>query len=306
LYTYSFVVDGVAQADPANTLIQPIATGGSESIVQVPGRSPLIWETRNVPHGVLHHHSYYSAQVAEDRDFWVYTPPGYEAARKRSFPVLYLLHGVMDDAATWTTAGRANVILDNLIADHKASPMLLVMPLGYGFSDVPDHMAEQFAGPGTQKKLMDAMDAMLVGELIPQVDRNYGVDKSARSRAIAGVSMGGSQALYFGLNHPEVFGWVGSFSGAFIMYGDQLGSWFPTLGSASKEKAQRLTISCGKEDFLLNVNRKLEAWLKPQAAPFTSVETPGGHTWNVWRRNLADFAPRLFHAEAGRTKTGGS
>jgi enterochelin esterase family protein len=293
-YCYRFLVDGVALADPANPLGKPIVTGGNESLVHVPGPASLSWEARDVPHGTLHRHLRPSAVLGEARGFWVYTPPGYDPADKQTYPVLYLLHGVMDDASAWTTAGRADVILDNLIAEHKAKPMLLVMPLGYGFAPVAERMSEAFGGPATQKKIMDVLTRYLLEEVIPEVEREYHVTKDREARAIAGLSMGGSQALSIGLNHRDRFGWMGSFSGALVMYGGAFGEWFPDLAGQAKPPMRLLWIACGTEDFLLAVNRKYTDWLKAKEVRFTAVETPGAHAWPVWRRNLTAFAPLLF------------
>src|SRR5438270_5687732 len=134
-YGYSFVADGVSLIDPSNSAMKPNLLSQS-SEVHVPGASSLPWEIANVPHGVIHRHFYKSEVVGDNRDFYVYTPPGYDAAARTLYPVLYLLHGFSDDASAWTAVGRANVILDNLIADGKAKPMLIVMPFGYGVPEV--------------------------------------------------------------------------------------------------------------------------------------------------------------------------
>jgi enterochelin esterase family protein len=198
----------------------------------------------------------------------------------------------MEVASAWTTVGRANVILDNLIAEHKVQPMIVVMPLGYGFASVPDRMSEQFADPVTQRKLADAFSRCLLEEIIPEVEKAYRVKKDRADRAIAGVSMGGSQALFIGLNHPDRFAWIGSFSGALIMLAP-FDQWFSKLNEGTGD-LRLLWIACGKADFLADVNEKYRNWLKSKGVHFTAVETPGGHTWPVWRRNLAEFAALLF------------
>ena len=294
IYTYTFVVDGVAIADPANPLCKSIVNGGHESLVHVPGAAALAWEAGDVPHGTVHRHVHRSKVVGEAREYFVYTPPGYDAADKHCYPVLYLLHGVMDDASAWTTAGRADVIFDNLIAQRKVKPMLVVMPLGYGFANVADRMNEQFGGPALQKKFLDAMSAYLLDELIPAVEGGYRVAGDREARAIAGLSMGGAQALYIGLNHPDRFAWIGSFSGALVMYGGPYAKWFPDLSAEGRPKLRLVWISCGAGDFLLGVNRKFTDWLKSNGVRCTTVEPPGAHAWPVWRRNLIEFAPQLF------------
>jgi enterochelin esterase family protein len=294
VYMYQFVVDGVVLADPANPAFRPVVTGGAESMVHVPGPSSLSWEPRDVPHGILHRHRERSKTIGELRDFWVYTPPGYDAVAQRTYPTLYLLHGVMDDASAWTTAGLAQTILDNLIADGGVKPMLVVMPLGYGFANVTDQIGMQFGGPATQKRIMDVLTHYVLDELMPLVEHAYKVTKDREARAIAGLSMGGAQALFIGLNHPARFAWVGAFSSALVMFGEPFTSWFPGLTAEANPRLRLLWIACGKEDFLLGVNRKYKAWLRLKGVPFIDFETPGAHAWPVWRRNLAEFAPLLF------------
>jgi enterochelin esterase-like enzyme len=294
LYPYSFVVDGVTLADPSNPLVKPIVMGGHQSIAHVPGPSSLSWEVSDVPHGTLHRHSYKSTIAGEGRDFIVYTPPGYDPAGKEEYPVLYLLHGITDDASAWTTAGRANVILDNLIAQGKATPMLVVNPLGYAFPNVAEDLFKLFRDPAMQRESMEKFSATVLDEIIPRVEKAYRVVKGRDSQAIAGLSMGGAQALQIGLNHPDRFGWVGSFSGAFVMYGNDYAKSFPTLDADPASKARLVWLACGTEDFLIEPHRKFEGWLKSKGVRFTSTETPGAHTWMVWRRYLTDLTPLLF------------
>jgi enterochelin esterase-like enzyme len=295
IYPYSFSVDGMTLADPANPLAKPIVMGGNQSLVHVPGGPELSWEVRDVPRGVLHHHVYRSKVAEEDRGYYVYTPPGYDPAGKEVYPVLYLHHGLTDDAAAWTAAGRAHVILDNLIADKKAKPMLVVMPLGYPFPDVPQNIFTRlFTDPATQRKSLDGFSETVRGELMPQVEKAYRVGKDRDARAIAGLSMGGAQALYIGLNHPDQFAWVGSFSGAINWYGDDFAGYFPAIKKGEDPKLKLAWVACGTGDGLIGANRKLLTWLKEQKVPFESKETDGGHTWMVWRRNLTDLAPLLF------------
>ena len=294
LYIYSFIVDGVALADPSNPNLKPIATGGAQSIVEVTGATPQLWEAANVPHGVLHRHTYWSKTVGEVRRFLVYTPPGYDPSGRMRYPVLYLLHGVMETEDGWIAAGRADAILDNLVYRHLCEPMLIVMPLGYGFANVPDRMIDQF-NLSKQRPLMDAMGQTLFAEVIPAVERTYKVRRGTEGRAVAGCSMGGAQALYFGRNHPEVFGAIGSFSGAFIMYSGGVEAWMPSRIARPK---QALIMACGKDDFLFATDRKVADWVKSKGAAPDIWETPGGHTWNVWRRNIVKFLPLLFRVGA--------
>jgi enterochelin esterase-like enzyme len=295
-YRYYFVVDDVALADPSNPLAKTVAVGGHESMVHVPGSDSLSWEVRDIPHGVLHRHEYHSVTVGESRAYWVYTPPGYNSEAPRRYPVLYLLHGVMEDSTAWVTAGRANVILDNLIERGLAKPMLAVFPLGYGFANVPDRVGDLLNGTVKQQQVMDVFAKSLVNEVMPQVERNYRVEKGRQSRAIAGLSMGGSQAIYIGLNHLDQFAWIGSFSAASIMFIPGYEKYFPNLGAGAHPRFRLFWVSVGTEDFLLSANRRFTAWLQSKNVQFTGIETPGGHAWMVWRRNLTEFAPLLFQS----------
>ena len=293
-YCYYFIVDGVQSGDPANTLMKPMITGGNENIVHVPGPTTLSWEENDVPHGVIHRHHYQSKVVGESRDFLVYTPPGYNPSARKTYPVLYLLHGVMESEIAWTNAGKANIILDNLIAQNKSKPMLIVMPLCYGFANAPDRVGEIFMSSIKQQQAwMDKVSETILTEIIPQVESSYKVGKNRESRAIAGLSMGGAESLYIGLNHLDKFANVGSFSGAFVMYGPSLEPWFPNV-SKRHPKVNLVTIDCGTEDFLIQPNRTTKTWLKKQGFTLTEAETPGAHTWMVWRRNLTEFLPLLF------------
>ena len=291
-YGYSFIADGVGLLDPMNALRKPNLLFAS-SEVHVPGPSSLPWEENDVPHGVVHHHFYHSKVVGDDRDFYVYTPPGYD--QKVPYPVLYLLHGYSDDASGWTAVGRANVILDNLIAEGKAMPMLVVMPLGYGapeFVQRTPQFGSVFRDAKLRERNMDRFRQALLEEVIPAVEAAYHVSGDREKRAIAGLSMGGAESLYTGLNNLDRFAWVGSFSAGGL--GEDFGAQFPKLDSNAKSQLRLLWIACGKDDTLIQANRKFRAWLDTKAVHHTDVETPGMHTWMVWRRNLSVFAPMLF------------
>jgi enterochelin esterase family protein len=290
LYGYSFRVDGVTLLDPANPVIKPNLLSPA-NVVHVPGPADLPWEVAAVPHGSLHRHFYRSTVVGDDRDFYVYTPPSYDRDPKTTYPVLYLLHGFSDDASGWSAVGRAHVILDNLIAQGKAKPMLVVMPLGYGAPEVLRGGFGAMRDPKLRQRNVDKFGETLVKEMIPEVERTYRVSRDRTARAIAGLSRGGGEALVTGLNSLDRFAWVGAFSSAVP---DDPDAAFPGLGARANERLRVLWIACGTEDRLIEGNRKLEAWLTSKQVRHTPVETPGGHTWMVWRRNLATFAPLLF------------
>ncbi|MGB2835593.1 MAG: alpha/beta hydrolase-fold protein, partial [Candidatus Sulfotelmatobacter sp.] len=168
-YGYSFVADGVRLIDPENPLLTPNLLD-TESAVYVPGPLSLPWELNDVPHGEVHHHFYRSAVAGDDRDYYVYTPPGYDPAAKRTYPVLYLLHGYSDDASGWTAVGHANVILDNLIAQGKAKPMIVVMPLGYGTMEMIRLHWEAWSHPDLRDTNFRKFSEALLTEVMPRVE----------------------------------------------------------------------------------------------------------------------------------------
>jgi enterochelin esterase family protein len=291
LYGYAFVADGVSLIDPSNPLIKPNLLH-LESVVHVPGPASLPWEISDIPRGAIHHHFYKSKIVGDDRDFYVYTPPGYDPLTKQTYPVLYLLHGFSDDASAWTAVGRAHVILDHLIALGNAKPMLVVMPLGYGAPDIVSHGFGAFRDVELRQRNFDKFRDALVSEVIPQVETSYAASKDRNSRAIAGLSMGGAESLLTGLNNMDRFAWVGAFSSGGL--GDDFDKAFPALESKANSQLSLLWVACGTSDHLIDANRKFRAWLKSKGIRHTDIETPGAHTWMVWRRNLAEFAPLLF------------
>jgi len=291
-YGYSIIVDGIRSIDPFNYLLKPNLLS-TENMVHVQGPPSLPWEMNDLPHGEIHHHFYHSAVAGDERDLYVYTPPGYDPAAKKTYPVLYLLHGFSDDASGWTAVGRANVIFDNLIAQGKAKPMIVVMPLGYGTMEIIRNGWAGIANPPDirQKSLSKFQEALLT-EVMPKVESEYRIANDRNSRAIAGLSMGGSESLLTGLNNLDKFAWVGAFSAGGMP--DEFDKDFPSLDAKANQQLKLLWIACGTEDRLITANRNLREWLKTKGIQHTDIETPGMHTWMVWRRNLAEFAPLLF------------
>lgn len=295
-YGYSFVADGVHLIDPLNPLLKPNLLN-INNMVRVPGPSSLPWELNDSPHGEIHHHYYKSAVAGDNRDFYVYTPPGYDSAGKQTYPVLYLLHGFSDDASGWTAVGRANVILDNLIAQGKARPMIVAMPLGYGTMEFVRPGEDTWANIELRDRNFKKFTEALLTEVMPQVEREYRVKKDPNARAIAGLSMGGSESLLTGLNNLDKFSWIGAFSSGGIP--EDFQADFPSIEVKTKnakanQQLHLLWIACGTDDRLITMNRGLREWLKSKGVRHTGVETPGGHVWMLWRRNLAEFASLLF------------
>jgi enterochelin esterase family protein len=294
-YGYSFVADGVGLIDPSNPLMKPNLLN-TQSMVHVPGPTSLVWEVNDVPRGTIHHHFYKSGIVGDERDFYVYTPPGYDLRAKRVYPALYLLHGFSDDASAWTAVGRAHVILDNLIAQGKAKPMIVVMPLGYGAPEVVSRGIGSFRDASLRQRNFQKFSEALLSEVVPQVETAYRVSKDRNSRAIAGLSMGGTESLLTGLNSLDRFAWIGAFSSGGLP--EDFNAEFPALDAKANAQLRRLWIACGTEDRLIDANRKFRDWLKSKGIQYTDVETPGAHVWMVWRRNLAEFASLLFREKA--------
>jgi enterochelin esterase-like enzyme len=285
LYGYSFNADGVSLIDPVNPSMKPNLLG-TTSMFHVPtADASLAWERRNVPHGAVHRHFYDSAICREARDLYVYTPPGYDPKGKTKYPVLYLLHGFSDDARGWTAVGQAHFILDNLIAEGKAKPMLVVMPLGYGDSGVLLNRELRF-------KSFELFRESLTKEIIPLVEKAYRVNADRSHRALAGLSMGGAETLFIGLNRLEVFSHLGAFSSGGLP--PDLAATFPGLDAKANAKLKDFWIACGKDDGLFAANNKFVEFLKERGVKHEYVVTEGAHTWLVWRRYLTTLAPRLF------------
>ena len=289
IYSYRFLVDGSYVLDTKNPTIQ---TNLQELVntFTIPGTPPMPWEPQPIPHGIVSHHVFTSSVVlgldGNQDNFYVYTPPGYDPKAKTLYPVLYLLHGFSDGADGWLSAGKANYILDSLIDSGKAKPMIVVMTLGYG------NMAVLKPGrtPGLNSQSTELFEKMLLTEVIPKIESEYHVAKDRDHRAIAGLSMGGGESLVTGLNHTDLFAWIGTFSAG---VNNTTLAKLPTL-TPQKANLHLLWMACGVDDALLKPNQTVIAALKAQNLPVTAIETPGHHQWPVWRDNLINFAPLLF------------
>ena len=294
VYSYSFHVDGATLLDPLNSHVVPnLAFLGSS--ITVPAQPPAPWELTDIPHGRVDRHVYTSHVgknlPANQSSYVVYTPPGYDAARQGGYPVLYLLHGWSDDENGWTAVGRANLILDSLIASGKAVPMIVVMPLGYGDFDFVTHGFSVWQDPAKVDANTALFSQLLESEIVPAAEREYDIAKGRESHAIAGLSMGGLESLTVGLNHTAQFAWIAGMSSA--IHGEQFDEHTPQLDPA-KANLKLLWVACGTGDGLLQPNRDFVAWAKGKGLPVTAVETPGAHTWLVWRDDLLRLAPLLF------------
>ncbi len=295
VYRYTFSVDGNVLPDPNNPYIKPLFKRAlGQSLAHVPGPDSLSWELNDVPHGVLSQHFFKSKLIGDDRDMRVYTPPGYDPKRKEPYPVLYLFHGLTDETSAWVTAGRENIIMDNLIARGKAKPMIIINTLGYGAPEMLDPAAGERTKEAYAKNEKLFVEALL-NEVIPMVEGLYNVGKTKNYRAVAGLSMGGAQSLDAGFNHADMFDYMGSFSPAVILLDADWDKAFPNLNESVNKKLKLAWIAIGKDDFLTPNDRKFIDWLKSKNIKHQYKETEGVHSYQVWRRYLTEFAPLLFN-----------
>jgi enterochelin esterase-like enzyme len=293
---YWLVVDGVAVNDPGSETF--FGYGRETSGVEVPEQGVDFYDAKDVPHGEVRALWYHSKVTGKARRAFVYTPPGYDAAADTRYPVLYLQHGAGEDERGWTTQGRANFILDKLIAARKARPMIVVMDNGYA-----DRAPEAGAAPAGERPSpfrfdFRAFEEVLTGELIPKVDGAYRTRTDRDHRALAGLSMGGMQALQIGLNHLELFATIGSFSGPPLGGFDVKTSYNGAFRDpvAFNKKVHLLWLGAGtaEERFAASV-KAVHTALDRAGVQHVVFESPGtAHEWQTWRRSLLDFAPRLF------------
>ncbi len=298
-YRYTFTVDNVAVVDPRSPAISE-SNSQVWSVVVVPGSE---WaDTKDVPHGAVAEVTYHSTVLSKDRRMHVYTPPGYEKGTTR-YPVFYLLHGASDSDDSWSSVGRAGFTMDNLIAAGKAKPMIVVMPNGH---------TRQFTwgAPGSRGPANE-FEQEFLKDILPTVEKTYRVLTDRKSRAIAGLSMGGGQTLNLAIPHQGMFAYVGVFSsglfGAFPIRrpgeaapaASQGNPWEDEhkaeLDNAEWKKGLKvLWFGTGKDDFLVETSRQTVDLLKKHGFKAEYDETDGGHTWINWRDYLPKFAQRLF------------
>jgi enterochelin esterase family protein len=293
IYSYSFSIDGRTIVDPSNNRIKSSSRGAGVSVLEVSGGR--LHEIRDVPHGSVQAQWYRSPSIGGTRRFFVYTPPGYEKNASTRYPVLYLLHGNGDTEAEWTSFGRANFILDNLLADGKIKPMLVVMPFGH---TVPP----QELSSGTRSRNTQLMEEDLLKNVIPAVETRYRTAAGPKNRAIAGLSMGGGQSSFIGLGNLDVFSWVAVFSaGSGGGGGGAGGQGFEERVAAvladkdgTNKKLSLMWIACGQDDGAMKGAEQLAGILEKHGIRHTFHKTEGAHTWRVWRRYLAELTPLLF------------
>lgn len=298
LYSYSFIVDGLRMMDPANVyMIRDVSTVTNVFIIGG-GRADL-YKVNDVPHGTVSRMWYNSPTLGMDRRLTVYTPAGYETSGKR-YPVFYLLHGMGGDEEAWIALGRTAQILDNLIAQGKAKPMIVVMTNGNAAQEAaPGESSLGFVAPGMQlPKTMEGSFESAFPDVVKFVDKTFRTIKSKSGRAIAGLSMGGYHSLHISKQYPDMFNYVGLFSAAIMpdknvkspIYEDMEGK----LKTQFAKKPALYWIGIGKADFLYKANEDYRKLLDENGYKYTYYETGEGHIWKNWRIYLTEFTPLLF------------
>lgn len=277
IYPYSFWIDTVQIADPNNTLIFANERF-KHSLVDVPGDSPLIHALQNVPHGKISYCYYKSSTLGLNRRLLVYTPAGFDINNKTKYPVLYLIHGGSDTEETWTKVGRANLIADNLIAQGKAKPMIIVMPYG-----------------NVWPKPMPDFTKDVISDIIPFIEANYPVLTDSKNRAVAGFSVGGGQTLSIGLTNTDKFAYVCSYAPYTVTeeFKKNFSNYSPNAELMNKQ-LKLFTISVGTDDFLYESVKQNIAFFKEKGLNVQDFIVDGGHTWMNCKLYLTTTLQQLF------------
>lgn len=277
IYPYSFNVDNVELADPNNTYVFANERF-KRSILDVPGKTPLVHSLQNVPHGKISYRYYNSATLGTTRQLLVYTPPGFNPNSKTKYPVLYLIHGGSDTEETWTKVGNANFIADNLIAQGKAVPMIIVMPYG-----------------NVRPKPMPDFTKDVINDIIPFIEANYPVYNDSKNRAVAGFSVGGGQTLNIGLTNTDKFAYICSYAPftATEEFQKNFTNYSPDANKINQQ-VKLFTISVGTEDFLYESVKNNIAMFEEKKIKVKSYIVPGGHTWMNCKLFLATTLQEIF------------
>ncbi len=291
LYSYTFLVDGVRMCDPSNVYINRDVASVMNILITDGDRGDL-YKVNDVPHGSVKRCWYDSPTLGKQRRMTVYTPAGYEQGKEK-YPVLYLLHGAGGDEEAWMTLGRTSQIMDNLIANGKCRPMIVVMTNGNPWQQAaPGESAAGMTQPAmkfdpSQKSFEEAF-----GDVISYVESNYRTIRKKEARAVAGLSMGGGHSFNISRMYPDKFDYVGLFSAA---VGGVKDAGVAASLAAQRDKGFKLYwIACGNTDFLYEANKDYMKYLDSIDFPYTYRESDGGHIWRNWRIYLSEFAPMLF------------
>ncbi|WP_299091910.1 esterase [uncultured Bacteroides sp.] len=298
LYSYSFIVDGLRVNDPANVyLIRDVST--LTNVFIIGGDRADFYKVNPVPHGTVSRVWYDSPALGLERRMTVYTPAGYETGGKR-YPVLYLLHGMGGDEEAWISLGRTAQILDNLIAQGKAKPMIVVMPNGNASQEAAPGESSRGMVPPTMQlpKTMEGSYEQAFPEIVKFIDKNYRTIKSKSGRAIAGLSMGGFHSLHISKQYPDMFNYVGLFSAAIMPNKEASSPIYENMEGKLKVQFDKnpalYWIAIGKTDFLYKANEEYRKLLDEKGYKYTYYESDEGHIWRNWRIYLTEFVPMLF------------
>jgi enterochelin esterase-like enzyme len=308
-YRYNFNVDGVTVIDSRNPATSE-SNATTWSLVLVPGSDSM--DTKQVPHGAVAAVTYYSTALGKFRRMHVYTPPGYELGKDK-YPVFYLLHGAGDSDDSWTSVGRAGIIVDNLLVAKKAKPMIVVMPAGHTTSTNGGRGAAPGSPAATPTAPHDEFEMDFASDVLPYVEKNYRVMTGRANRAIAGLSMGGSQTLNIAFLHPDWFAYVGVFSSGASLGGGGRGAsgssggrggqpgqdWETTHQAGlddgkAKKGLKQIWFSTGVDDGLITNSKSTVEMLKKHGFDPSFRDSPGAHTWINWHNYLNEFTPLLF------------
>lgn len=298
LYSYSFIVNDLKIMDPSNVyMIRDVASVTNVFIIG--GDRADLYKVNKVPHGTVRRMWYDSPTLGINRRLTVYTPAGYETSGKR-YPVFYLLHGMGGDEEAWIALGRTSQILDNLIAQGKAKPMIVVMTNGNAAQEAaPGESSLGFAAPNMQlPKTMEGSFEAAFPDVVKFIDKNFRTVANKKNRAIAGLSMGGFHSMHISKQYPDMFDYVGLFSAAIMPNKDAKSPVYEDIESKLKvqfsKKPALYWIAIGKTDFLYKANEDYRKMLDEKGYKYSYYETGEGHIWKNWRIYLTEFAPQLF------------
>ena len=277
IYPYFFIEDGVQLSDPNNTYLFSNERF-KRSVVEITGDKPLVHSLKDVPHGRIEYRYYESSSLGRTRQLLVYTPPGYDTHSNENYPVLYLIHGGSDTEETWTTVGKAHLIADNLIADGKAKPMIIVMPYG-----------------NVRPSAMPDFTKDIANDIIPYVDNNFRTIKNSDNRAVAGFSVGGGQTLNIGFTNLDKFGYICSYAPYTMTeeFKTNFSDWKPNP-KAINDQLKLFTISVGTEDFLYESVKQNIEMFKQKGVEIEPIIVSGGHTWMNCKLFLAQSLQQIF------------
>ncbi len=294
MYHYNFFIDGVAAIYPTNS--QALRDGTRyASLLIIPGEESDVYQLNDTPHGTISQVWYDSPSLGYNRRMYVYTPPGYDSG-KDSYPALYLLHGAGGDEDAWSSLGRANLILDNLIASGKSKPMIVVMTNGnaWQISTLRNVPGQPVPTRETFAKFQGKFEKSLVEDVVPYIEKNFRAIADKDHRALAGLSMGGGHTINASIAYPGTFGYIGVFSSGIFDANADMAQMEKKFTALKDSGVNKYWVACGKDDFVMESNKRLLSVLAKTGLEHDYFENEGGHTWANWRTYLSMFAPMLF------------